>query len=310
MLSWLRRAQVALPPGLVLVAMLVGTVPPAFGDNGAPTKGPGSGAKDARFGELAYRGLPAGEIRLAGGVWRGTGDAASGSPSQVELGSFAPVRGDFDRDRKVDALVVLIERSGAAVSATDLAWVAGQDEESRNVDTIRLVAPAELRDVAFADGKLIVDLMVPRAGDSPCCPTGKERRWYRAAGEKLELDQTFDMGSLSSGDLEGAVWELDPAPGDLSGSEPATARFLGERLVGFTGCNSYGAMVTAEKAGALSIGAPRVTRRPCRNADAAAESQFLERLRGVTGYAWSAGRLALSYSAKGSTGTLYFRAQR
>ncbi|WP_448563604.1 META domain-containing protein [Trichothermofontia sp.] len=85
-----------------------------------------------------------------------------------------------------------------------------------------------------------------------------------------------------------------------------TAKFMGDRLSGSTGCNSYTTSFTTEGAN-LELGPTATTMKACPDPISQQESQFLIALSGVKTYViTSQGHLHLTYETEAGSGVLAF----
>jgi len=277
----------------------------------------GAAAKPAEVGvrasylDINYRGLASGEVQLAGGTWTGAAAPGGGSAPRVDLIPLAPVVVDLDADGQRESVVVLAEQLGGSGTFLYLAVVTRRDGEYRNTSTVALGDRAQLRDLTFGSGLLIVDLVVAGAEDPLCCPTQRERRHYDLVDGQLVEVTKFAMGTHSLGDLEGVAWTLDSTASDGAKAKHPTLRFEGGRVYGDGGCSRYSSTATGAKPGEIAIGPLRSTRRACRDPRTLAnEELFFKRLEGATAYSWSAGRLQLDYTVDGVAGRLLFLPKR
>lgn len=132
---------------------------------------------------------------------------------------------------------------------------------------------------------------------------------YSLAAPAIAAESTREVAQVSTA-LQGE-WVL-VGWGDKANLTPpvagtrVTANFMGDRLSGSTGCNSYTTSFTTEGA-TLKLGPTATTMKACSDPISQQESQFLMALSGVKTYAMTpAGHLHLTYETEAASGVLAF----
>lgn len=253
-------------------------------------------------------------MTLEDGEWEGEPFVPGGaSRPRLELAPGFHLARDLDGDASEEAVVLLSESSGGSGTSGYLAVVGRRKEGLVNLGTALVGDRVQIRRARVAGRRIELDVVQAGSEDAACCPSQKATRVWALGADGLKEVASEITGTLSLADLGGVEWVLshfgweDPAP-----PEPAiTLVFEGERIAGSSGCNRYFAGVEAGEApGELAIGPARATRMACPDEQMALEDRYLKALGRVVRFGFAAGRLLLTWSERGSTGSLLFAPAR
>ena len=252
-------------------------------------------------------GLPGGKtIKLKGGV--GT-DAASGR--RVELARDFRMIGDLDRDGHDEAAVVLVDGTGPSRTLY-LSVLNVADGLVETLASAVVGRSLQLRDARIENRRIVLRVLRPVAGDQECCPSEEATLQWTFAGGKLSLTNTA-TAERKPADLAGTRWLLrafdfdDKAP-----IEPAVSLQLEEgKVTGSTGCNQYTAtFAPGEHPGQVRVTDVTTSNRTCAGPASDLEKKYLAALRGVRGWGFYLGQLAVTWQdAGGPARTLLFSRQ-
>jgi heat shock protein HslJ len=269
---------------------------PVEGRGGTATAATGH-APPVDLANATYAGIYPHPVTLTNGRYEGEPFVAGGaSRPVVTLIDGLTARGDLNGDGAPDAAVLLVEDSGGSGSFVYLAAMGFSEAGARNLGTVGLGDRAQIRDLAVADGQILVDMVVAGEGDPMAFPAAKVRAHFRLADGTLKPTGSDDLGPLSAADLEGSDWTLREDPGTSAAPDPMAAiqiRFEGERIAGSAGCNRFFADLTDKGRGAIAIGPVGTTRMACPPPRMEREQAFLERLAKVDRFGFRFGDLVL-----------------
>lgn len=245
-----------------------------------------------------YAGVYDTPVTLVDGAYAGE-PFVEGAAARPRLGlvrDFILV-GDLDGDGTSEAAFLLWENSGGTGTFTYLAVLATTPGRVENRGVALVGDRVQVRSAGIRSGAIALDVVQGGKSDAACCPGQKVVRSWTLGPAGLSELAPVDDGRFSLGDLAGREWVLryfgweDPAP-----PEPEiTLVFDGERIAGFSGCNSYFASVVAgEGVGLFTIGPTGMTMMACDEAAMDLEQRYQRLLSNVGSYGFVAGRLALT----------------
>lgn len=274
-----------------------------------------AGAVEASVSEdelrnATYRGIYDTPVTLDDGEWEGEPFVPGGvSRPRLELARGFCLVGDLDGDAGEEAVVLLSESSGGSGTNGYLAVAGRRGGGLVNLGTALVGDRVQIRRARIAGRRIELDVVQAGSEDAACCPSQKATRVWALGADGLKEVASEITGSLSLADLGGVEWVLthfgweDPAP-----PEPAiTLVFEGGGIAGSSGCNRYFAGVEAGEApGELEIGPAGATRMACPEEEMALEDRYLKALGRVDRFAFATGRLLLTWSEHGSTGSMLF----
>ncbi len=247
--------------------------------------------RGATYSGLEGAGRP---VALADGRWED-------EPSRlaVSLPRDFHVFGDVDGAPPNEAVVVLSVSTGGSGTFNYLAVVGRRNGAVTNIATAPLGDRVQLRDLRVENGTIVADVLEAGPDDAMCCPGELKTRMWKLEGSALtEQPASAETSRLSVEALGQGVWVLQSwAYDETAPTAPEVTLQLSDgRLIGSSGCNTYGASVTAGDApGDLSVGPAMSTRMMCPDAEMQVEDRYLAQLGTVTKFGFMLGQLALTY---------------
>lgn len=246
------------------------------------------------------QGLPD-AVTLTDGVWQDTTTRTS-----VVLATEFRLQGDLDGSGDPEEVVLVETSFGGTGHFQYLVVVPAGTGEARTQallgDRVQVV------DGHVVDGQVVLTLVEHGPEDAMCCPRVVTVRRYALEGDSLARTGQTEVGPRTLALLESDEWTLD-AWGSDDPVDPATPeitlRYQDGALSGSSGCNSYQGELTESSEG-IQVGPLASTLRACAAPVDQVERRFLERLQGVNGYSFVAGRLVLTWETGDAFGTLFF----
>ncbi len=258
---------------------------------------------------LSYQGIHAQTIKLTNGKYEGpTFDAGGASRLRVQLVEQLMLSGDMTGDGNNEAIVFLTASSGGSGVYTYLAIISKNGFGYENIASKNLGDRIQVRALRFAEGTLILDLVVAAAGDAACCPSQKMRNTYRLVNGELKQITDKAMGPLSLPDLEKMKWSLaelaatQVVPADVS----VYAVFDEQRMSGSSGCNRYFSNITGSGPYDIELGPVGATRMMCPDPMMQVEDRYLAALQKVSQFGFYFGQLMLGYEENNKQQRLLF----
>jgi heat shock protein HslJ len=305
----LRRRWTRWQIGLPLLAGIA-VVAAAVGDPGEGSEtGSGLAPSWEELANFTFEGVYPRPVRLTDGRWEGDPFVPDGaSRPSLEIADPVLVTGDLDGDGSDEAVVLLMQASGASGLFHHLAVVSREGGALVQRGAAPLGDRVQIR-AARVDGERVI-LEIVQAGpeDAMCCPTEMAELVWELLDRGLTQISSRLTGTLSIADLEGVEWVLErfsrqePAPGDPE----ATLMVEGNRIAGSSFCNHYTGTVTGAAPGEIEIGPLAATRMSCPEPAAGLEIRFWQSLGAAHRFAFLNGKLALSIRRDGSLETLMF----
>lgn len=285
---------VSTPPGLVsFIVLLI-----SLAVSGCASVQHVDASNLQQLSNLSYQGIHAQTVKLKDGMYEGsTFDAGGASRLRVQLIDQLMVSGDMTGDGHDDAAVFLTASSGGSGTNTYLAIVTKSGYSYQNIATKNLGDRIQVRALRFAEGTLILDLIIAGPDDAACCPSMKMRNTYRLVGNDLRQITDKAMGPLTLDDLEDMKWSL----AELAEHEPVApevsvyAIFDEKRVSGSSGCNRYFSDIEAGGPYGVEIGPVGATRMMCAAAEMQVEDRYLAALQNVRQFGFLFGQLTLDY---------------
>ncbi|MET0659612.1 MAG: hypothetical protein ABW110_15810 [Steroidobacteraceae bacterium] len=138
-----------------------------------------------QLGNLSYPSElgPNGRVQLKNGVFEAQ-EAGDPTAHLVVRLTDHMAEGDLDGDGRSDAAVILESDSGGSGSFMDLAAVLNKPNGPESVAVTDLGDRTEIRHMAFADGKVRIELIGHGPDDPVCCPTQVQQREYHLEGHR------------------------------------------------------------------------------------------------------------------------------
>lgn len=297
------------PPALLWPAVigLIAAAAPAAAGSAPPAPTP------AEIANLSYGGIEgfAGPVRLTNGHYEGKPFVAGGAARPtLDLAPGFRLVGDADGDRRDEAVAILAQSSGGSGTFQHLAVVGRRSGKAVCLATAPVGDRVQVRDARIEDGRIVLEVLQAGPGDAMCCPGElATRAWKLAGGALREIPtgapaQRLTLAAVGDTDWVLRAWDWNEL---LRPGIEVTLRFDGERLVGYSGCNSYFTAVQPGKApGEITLGPVVATRKACPEAEMAVEAHFLKVLEGVERFSFMAGRLALTYREGDTLGVMLF----
>jgi len=255
-----------------------------------------------------YLGIMDKPITLTDGEWQGPPFVAGGAARpRVGLVKELLIAGDLDSDGNNETVVLLWSSSAGSGTFDYLAVVArAPDGGVSNTATTALGDRVAVRAAAIAKGVLTVEAVVAGPDDAACCPGTKVRNRYQLRDAKLLLIDSEDQGRLSFADLGGTTWLLESFSRDarVPAGIDVTLTTADTGIAGSSGCNRYSGTVTpgdrpGDRPGSFTLDPAMLsTLMACPPAAEDVEQRYLQQLQGATGFAFSAGRLLISWQVE------------
>ncbi len=243
-----------------------------------------------------YSGLFGDPVTLDDGRWQGAPYVEGGAsrPSAGLVRNFV-LSGDLNGDGRDEAVVLVWESSGGSGTREYLAVMGRVDEAIVNLGTALIGDRVQLRAAFIVDGLITIDLIQAGPGDGACCPTQKALVGWQLQDGKLARTATEITGVLSLDDLRGPEWVLVAIGGDdpVARDPQIRIHFIGDRVEGSGGCNSYFGTVTSEAPGKLGFSAMGTTMMACPEPVMDLERRYLRTLAGGASFSFVAGRLVI-----------------
>jgi heat shock protein HslJ len=278
------------------------------GGSGA-TEEPAAAPTRDDLANAVYEGIYSEPVRLQDGRWEGEPLVPEGTPRpSLQLLDGLSASGDLDEDGREETVVLLTETSGGSGSYVYIAAVGRRDGKLVNLGTDLVGDRVQVLAMRRAGGRVELDVIQQGPEDAACCPTQKVRRAWALTTEGLIEVSSSVLGTLSIADLAGREWVLTQlAWGEPAPSTPSiTLAFADDRISGTAGCNRYVGTVNEPAPGALTVERVSSAREACSTEAMELEARYLAALSGVVGYAFLAGKLALTYIQGDVTETLLF----
>ncbi len=243
-----------------------------------------------------YRGVFAEPVTLIDGRWQGAPYVEGGAsrPSAGLVENFL-LSGDLTGDGRDEAVVLVWESSGGSGTREYLAVMGRVDDAIVNLGTALIGDRIQVKKGFIVDGLITLDLIQAGPGDGACCPTQKAFVGWQLQDGKLVRTATEVTGVLSLDDLRGPEWVLVAIGRDEPVARDPQIRihFIGDRVEGSGGCNSYFGTVTSEAPGKLGFSAMGTTMMACPESVMDLERRYLRTLAGGASYSFTAGRLVI-----------------
>lgn len=162
-----------------------GRAPPPEPPSAAQVAPPATTLTREQLGNLSYPSElgPHGHVQLKSGVFEAQESDDATAHLVVRLTDHI-AEGDLNGDGRSDAAVILESDSGGSGSFMDLAAVLNMPNGPEPVAVIDLGDRTEIRKMAYADGKVQIELIGHGPDDPVCCPTQVQQREYRFDGKQ------------------------------------------------------------------------------------------------------------------------------
>jgi heat shock protein HslJ len=298
-------------PGLIviMIAACGGSPPPAAPAAPAEPAGPPPAPTRAQLRAATVSGILEQTVTLADGKYAGAPAEAGAAPHPaLQLWPRSSVVGNVDGVAGNESVVVLSSSAAGGPDVLHLGVFAAPDGKAVSLATADVGAGVQLYKMWIEHGQVLMDVIEPSPKDPPCCPTVISRRTFALAGGVLQQKSTEPKGTMSSNLLMQTDWVLAEMDGQAADPalQPPTLLVQAGKIAGFDGCNRYSGPMVEKYIAQVQIGPLTATKKACDPAATKVEEQFLSRMNQVTGYAFRAGDLVLTWKDKQGGGTIVF----